>query len=69
MESVWDKGDGDIDLGDLLIESLAVVDIEGDGMAVGQAFRELLGTVDGTASNGDRDASLTENTCSGPDNF
>jgi len=67
VESIWDEGDGNINLGDLLVKSLAVVDIEGNGVAVGQAFRELPGTVDSTASDGDGDASLTEDTCSRPE--
>lgn len=66
VEGVWDEGDQDIDLGGLLVESLAVVDIEGDGVAVGQAFAQLLGAFESTAGDGDGDACFAEDACSRP---
>jgi len=67
VESVWDEGDSDINLGNLFVERFAVVHIKGDGMAVREAFRELLGTVESATGDGDGDASLTQNACSRPE--
>jgi hypothetical protein len=61
MECVWDEGDGNVNLGDLLVESLAVGNIKRDGVAVGETFTELLCAIQSAAGNSDRDVGLTEN--------
>lgn len=48
VECVWDQADDDSDLANLVLEGSLIGDIEGDGVAVLQAFTELLGRVEGS---------------------
>lgn len=46
---VRDQRDGEVVLGELSIEGLAVVDVEGDGVGVGDAGAEALCALEGAA--------------------
>lgn len=50
VESIWDQGDDQVDLGNLCLKSLRVGDIDRDGIGVLEAFTELLGAVQSPAS-------------------
>lgn len=49
VEGVGDQGDSQVDLLHGLVQSGVIVDIEGDGIGVLEAFAELLGALEGTA--------------------
>ena len=65
VECVGDQRDCDIDLGDFSVEGCAVVDIEGNGVAVGKALAELGGAFECSAGDGDVDVCFGEDSCCG----
>lgn len=46
---VWDEGDDELDLGQLSVQGSRVIDVQGDGVGVLDAFAELLSALEGTA--------------------
>lgn len=63
---VGDKRDGDIDLGDFRIEGGAVINVERNGVAVGETLAELGGALKCSAGDGDVDVGFGEDSCCGP---
>lgn len=57
---VRDQRDGDIVLGDGLLEGGGVIDVEADGLCVVVGTCEVLGRSESTASNSNMDAGLGE---------
>ena len=49
VESIRDERDDQIVLGDLGVEGLVVVYVEGDGVGILDTFREFLGALEGSA--------------------
>lgn len=61
VEGVWDQRNDQVVLGNLLLQGLAVVDVEGDGAGVLEVTSdEFLGTVESAAGDSDLHARLVE---------
>jgi len=65
VECVGDEGDYDVDLGDFSVESVGIVDIEADGVGVGDTLGQVLSLLESTACYCDLDTGLCEDVNSG----
>lgn len=60
VEDVGNQRDGDVVRSNSSFQSGSVMDIEADGLGVGETSSKLLGRLDGSASDGDMHTSLGE---------